>query len=64
MSMAPRVVTPSRRVNEYTVVIDEGARDGLSEGDSVMLSVDGSDHLRATVVDVAETEAVLEINTV
>jgi len=62
MSVAPRVATPSQRVNGYTVLVDEGAQDGLSEGDDVMLSV-GDEYVRSTVVDVSETQSVVEITT-
>jgi|GEM_PF-2257539 cell shape-determining protein MreC len=62
MSVAPHVATPERRVNDYTVVIEQGARDGLSEGDSVILAI-GDEHVRSTVVDVTERKSVLEINT-
>lgn len=63
MSTAPRVVSPSQRVNEYTVLVEMGAKDGLSEGDTVMLDAGGDKFLRATVIDVTENKSVLEIET-
>lgn len=61
MSTAPRFVTPEHRVNEYTVVIQSGAEDGISEGDEFVVDV-GGDTVSATAIDVGKTEAVLELN--
>lgn len=61
MSSVNRVTSPGQRVNSYTVLIDEGAKDGISEGDKLLLSYD--DHtLMATVVDVGESKSVIEID--
>jgi cell shape-determining protein MreC len=49
-------------VNDYTVIIDKGARDGLSEGDSVVLELEET-YVRSTVVDVSEEQSVLELPT-
>jgi len=62
MSVSPHVATPSRRVNDYTFVIDKGARDGLSEGDSVVLELDNK-NAQSIVIDVSETKSVLELRT-
>ncbi|WP_129112696.1 hypothetical protein [Halegenticoccus tardaugens] len=61
MSIAPRVATPERRVNDYTVIISEGAEDGICEGDELVLSID-DEHVIATVVDVGRKKAVLELS--
>lgn len=61
MSTAPRFVTPKHRVNDYTVVIPEGAEDGISAGDEFVVEI-GEGTVAATAIDVGKTEAVLELS--
>lgn len=60
MSITPRVAQQQERVNSYTVVVSEGAEDGISEGDELLVSVDG-DEVVGTVVDVGRKQSVLEL---
>lgn len=61
MSTAPRVATPKHQINDYTVVIPEGAEDGVSEGDEFVVKI-SEDTVSATAIDVGRREAVLELN--
>ena len=61
MSTTPRIATPKHRINDYTVVIPDGAEDGVSEGDEFVVEVSG-DTVTATAIDVGRREAVLELN--
>jgi hypothetical protein len=60
MSTAPRIANPQRRINSYTVVVSEGAEDGISEGDELLVSIDGNQTV-GTVVDVGREQSVLEL---
>ena len=60
MSLAPRDVTPTRRINDYTVVIAKGAEHGVSEGDSFVVELD-DDVVKAVAVSVGKRESVLEL---
>ena len=64
MSIAPQVVEPTDRVNNYTVIVDQGAEDGVSEGDLVLIAVGDNENLRARVIDVSQHRSVAEIETV
>lgn len=61
MSLAPRTVTPERRVNGYTVLVSKGAGDGITEGDRLLLEVDGEETI-GTVVDTDMENAVVELH--
>lgn len=61
MSTAPRFVTPKHQINDYTVVVPEGAQDGISEGDEFVVEI-GEKTVSATAIDVGRREAVLELN--
>lgn len=61
MSVAPRTVTPKHKINDYTVVVSQGAEQGISEGDEFVVDLDGRTTL-AKAVDVGQREAVLELN--
>lgn len=61
MSLAPRTVTSTRRINSYTAVVSEGQKDGITEGDRLLIEVDGRETL-GTVVDTDMDNAVVELH--
>lgn len=63
MIHAPRPVEPTEKINDYTVVVDEGAEDGIIEGEVLMVTSDSEGPLRGRVVDTSDTKSVLEITT-
>lgn len=63
MSVAPRTVTPEHQINDYTVVVSQGAEHGISEGDEFVVDL-GEETMLATAIDVGQRESVLELNRV
>ncbi|MEZ3143941.1 hypothetical protein [Halobaculum sp. MBLA0143] len=61
MSHTPRPATSTRRINSYTAVVSEGQRDGITEGDRLLIEVDGRETL-GTVVDTDVDDAVVELH--
>lgn len=61
MSLAPRTVTSTERINSYTTVVSEGQKDGITEGDRLLIEVDGRETL-GTVVDTDMDNAVVELH--
>ena len=60
MSVAPRNVTPTHRINDYTVVISEGAEQGVSEGDSFLVTLEDR-MVNAVAISVGKQETILEL---
>ena len=61
MSHTPRTATSTRRINSYTAVVSKGQKDGITEGDRLLIEVDGRETL-GTVVDTDMDNAVVELH--
>jgi cell shape-determining protein MreC len=60
MSVAPRITQPKERINGYTVVVSEGAEDGISRGDELLVSID-DENIVGTVIDVGHRQSIVEL---
>lgn len=60
MSVAPRLAESEVRINEYTVVVSAGAEDGVTEGDELVVPVDGEEIVGRTT-QVGRHESVVEL---
>lgn len=55
-----RTVRAERRVNDYTVVIEQGTEDGLEVGQRVRVDV-GDRQTRGRIFDVVQEKAVVQL---
>jgi len=60
MLAPPRPAESKVRINEYTVVVSTGAEDGVTEGDEVVVPIDGEE-IVGTTTQVGQSESVVEL---